>query len=107
MIDNNGIKPYFSENLNTQDKIISVIVHILGDINILGTDFYQDFINKFGTDVIHIIDCPNTNRLYMLNEKKTMLKYLLNKLNNKLFINDNFTENDTIPSIYSINTMFN
>ena len=99
LIDNNGIKPYFSENLNTQDKIISVIVHILGDINILGTDFYQDFINKFGTDVIHIIDCPNTNRLYMLNEKKTMLKYLLNKLNNKLFINDNFTENDTIPSI--------
>jgi ribonuclease BN (tRNA processing enzyme) len=99
LVENEKFKPYFSGNINKEDRVLSLIVHVLGDIDILGSDYYQDFLCKFDSETIHIIDCPKTNSNYMMIEKKNMLKYLLNKVNKNLFVCDHFTENDTCPSL--------
>ena len=98
-------KNFFQENEN---KKISLIVHILGDQEILKNKEYKDFIKDISAihkDVLHIIDCKETNYKFMLNEEKHKIKYLLNKGDEKLYQQGFFDEQETLPN-YNLNEFF-
>jgi ribonuclease Z len=84
---------------NKKDRVFSIIVHILGDSNIISKDFYKQFMNSWDTNTIHIIDCKETNLKFMLNSGKHKVRYILNKIDDKLFDTSMFTINDTIPKV--------
>jgi hypothetical protein len=83
-----------------EDQILTFIVHILGDYEILNTNKYKEFlykINEIHPEAINIIDCKDTNFKFMLNEGKHKMTYLLNKAEKKLYKDNYFTEKETIP----------
>jgi ribonuclease Z len=86
--------------LNDKDgKVLTLIVHILGDSKIISSSFYQEFLSKIDEKTIHIFDCLETNIKFMLNEGKHKIKYILNKVDNEFFDNTLFKFEDTTPKL--------
>jgi ribonuclease Z len=79
------------------DKILTLVVHILGDCKIISSNFYQKFIKSLDSKIVHIFDCPETNIKFMLNEGKHKIKYILNKVDKDFFDNSMFKLEDTSP----------
>ena len=86
-VNNNYKNNNESGNLKISDyNYIAYAIHIVDDIQIISNTIYKNFIlNSFGSDTIHIIDCKETNKKYLLNKHKLNTKYVLNKINNNLF----------------------
>jgi ribonuclease Z len=90
-------KHLLSQLNDKNDRTLTLIVHILGDSNILKSNFYQEFINSIDSKTVHIFDCKETNIKFMLNEGKHKMKYILNKADGDFFNNDMFKIEDTFP----------
>ncbi len=102
-------KNKFSLFEKNDTKNISVVVHILGNSNILRSNEYQTFIKEITDmhkDVLHIIDCKDTNYKFMMNEEKQKIKYLLSQADEKIYKIGYFDEKETIPK-FSLDELFN
>jgi len=88
---------FFIDTIDKDARIVSNIIHIIGDEHILSNDSYKKFMNLFGPNVEHIIDCPKLNYKFMLNDGSFRIKYILSKVNNELFNISKFNFNDTLP----------
>jgi len=89
-------------------KTISIIVHILGDSQILLDNDYKNFINEINNihkDVLHILDCKDTNYKFMINEEKHRIKYLLSNTDEKIYKLGYFQEKETLPK-FNLNEFF-
>jgi ribonuclease BN (tRNA processing enzyme) len=101
---NNLIENIFNKKIfeKKEDQDLTLIVHILGDFEILNTNKYKEFlkkINEIHPEAINIIDCKDTNFKFMLNEGKHKMRYLLNKAEKKLYKDSYFTEKETLPKL--------
>lgn len=97
LLKNLKSKNFFEKQEN---KNITLIVHILGDAEILKSEEYKNFISEISQnhkDVMHIIDCKDTNYKFMLNEEKHKMKYLLSKADSKCYNNGFIEELNTKP----------
>ena len=100
LIKNEFINNYINHKLsNNYIYNIKLIVHICPKFSIINNEKYISFINSFGKDVEHIIECPEINQQFMYDEGKIKIHYLLNKVSNILFPNILFNEDETKPTL--------
>lgn len=92
---------FFTANADSKENQYSfaVVIHIIGDLRLLESPAYQELINSFDSKTIHIFDSPDTNFKFMINESKLKIKYVLNKINPKLFSLGNIEFINTLPNI--------
>ena len=107
LIKNEFINNYINHKLsNNYIYNIKLIVHICPKFSIINNEKYISFINSFGKDVEHIIECPETNQQFMYDEGKIKIHYLLNKVSNILFPNILFNEDETKPTLINKKEIF-
>lgn len=75
----------------------SIVIHILGSIDILYSKEYKNFINSFNYETLHVIDCEESNYKFMLNKRKYNQLYILNQIDGNLFNLPILTDNDLFP----------
>ena len=107
LIKNEFINNYINHKLsNNYIYNIKLIVHICPKFSIINNEKYISFINSFGKDVEHIIECPEINQQFMYDEGKIKIHYLLNKVSNILFPNILFNEDETKPTLINKKEIF-
>ena len=107
LIKNEFINNYINHKLsNNYIYNIKLIVHICPKFSIINNEKYISFINSFGKDVEHIIECPEINQQFMYYEGKIKIHYLLNKVSNILFPNILFNEDETKPTLINKKEIF-
>ena len=107
LIKNEFINNYINHKLsNNYIYNIKLIVHICPKFSIINNEKYISFINSFGKDVEHIIECPEINQQFMYDEGKIKIHYLLNKVSNILFPNISFNEDETKPTLINKKEIF-
>ena len=107
LIKNEFINNYINHKLsNNYIYNIKLIVHICPKFSIINNEKYILFINSFGKDVEHIIECPEINQQFMYDEGKIKIHYLLNKVSNILFPNILFNEDETKPTLINKKEIF-
>jgi len=107
LIKNEFINNYINHKLsNNYIYNIKLIVHICPKFSIINNEKYISFINSFGKDVEHIIECPEVNQQFMYDEGKIKIHYLLNKVSNILFPNILFNEDETKPTLINKKEIF-
>ena len=107
LIKNEFINNYINHKLsNNYIYNIKLIVHICPKFSIINNENYISFINSFGKDVEHIIECPEINQQFMYDEGKIKIHYLLNKVSNILFPNILFNEDETKPTLINKKEIF-
>ena len=75
LVNNQQYARFYAENISDKNKL-ALMYHSLESINILKNEQYIEFMNKFGPNVKHIIDCRelNTDRVFKFHLKPFLFR---------------------------------
>lgn len=88
-----------NSKISTNKYYFNLVIHLIGDINILKLEEYQEFIKSFSKDTIHVFDCQESNWRCMINEKSWNQKYILNLISENLFTKVHYNYDELKPNV--------